>query len=127
MSEVMPQRALAGNILAGKIAEVKAGNIVEVKAGNIAEANSADERVLCDDCGSDEVYRLVRRSFLERRIYPLFGFYPWRCKGCGLRLMMRKRRMAKEQEVKLAEAQERKKLRARNSTLAGRSANRRIK
>jgi DNA-directed RNA polymerase subunit RPC12/RpoP len=119
MSEVMARRPLAGNIPAGKI--------VEVKAGNIAEANSADERVHCEDCGSDEVYRLVRKGFLESKIYPLFGIYPWRCKGCGLRLMMRKRGMAREQELKLPETQERKKLRARNSTLAGRSANRLIK
>jgi hypothetical protein len=57
----------------------------------------------------------------------LFGFYPWRCKGCGLHLMMRKRSVAREQEFETAETQERKKLRARNSTLAGRSANRLIK
>jgi hypothetical protein len=127
MSEVMARRALAGSILAGKIAEVKAGNIFEVKAESIAEISPADEQVFCDDCGSDEVYRLVRKGSFERKIYALFGFYPWRCKGCGLRLMMRKRSMAKEQEIKLAESQERKKLRATNSTLAGRSTNRRIK
>ncbi len=83
MSEVMPRRALAGSF-------VKAGNIVEVKAPNAA----ADVQVHCDECGSDEVYRIFRKGFLEQRIYPLGGFFPWRCKGCGLRLMLRRRDLA---------------------------------
>jgi len=28
----------------------------------------------------------------------LFGFYPWRCKRCGLRLMLRRRDMVSEQD-----------------------------
>ncbi|MDR3753542.1 MAG: hypothetical protein P4K93_00330 [Terracidiphilus sp.] len=93
MSEVMTRRALAVSF-----GEVKAGRIVEVKAVNIVDENSANERVLCDDCGSDKVHRIFRKGFLQKRIYPLFGFYPWRCKGCGLRLMMRKRDLAGKQD-----------------------------
>lgn len=89
MSEVMTRRALAVSF-----GEVKAGKIVEVKAVNVVEDNSAEERVLCDECGSDTVGRIFRKGFLQKRIYPLFGFYPWRCKGCGLRLMLRKRDLA---------------------------------
>jgi hypothetical protein len=73
--------------------EVKAGKIVEVKAVNIVEENSANERVLCE-CGSDEVYRIFRKGFFQERVYPMAGFYPWRCKKCGLRLMLRKRDLA---------------------------------
>jgi DNA-directed RNA polymerase subunit RPC12/RpoP len=68
-----------------------------VLAGNIVEVNSASERVHCDECGSDEVYRTIRRGYFQEKIYPLFGFYPWRCKRCGLRLMMRKRDLASKQ------------------------------
>lgn len=93
MSEVMTRRALAVSF-----GEVKAGKIVEVKTVSIVEANSANERVLCDDCGSDEVFRIFRKGFLQQRIYPLFGFFPWRCKKCGLRLMMRKRDLASKQD-----------------------------
>lgn len=97
-------------------------------AGDMAmPMNSANERERCEECGSNEVFRLVRKGYLEEKIYPLFGFYPWRCKRCGLRLMMRTRGVAREVEFKPEETQERKKLRARNSTLAGRSAKRRIK
>jgi hypothetical protein len=102
-----------------------------VLAGNIVEVNSASERVHCDECGSDEVYRTIRKGLFQEKIYPLFGFYPWRCKGCGLRLMLRKRDLGASSitpnESELPETQERKKLRARKSTLAGRSAKRRIK
>jgi DNA-directed RNA polymerase subunit RPC12/RpoP len=94
---------------------------------DMAAMNSANEPVHCEDCGSDEVYRLVRKGYLEEKVYPLVGFYPWRCKHCGLRLMMRMRGVARELEFKPAETQERKKFRARKSALAGRSAKRRIK
>jgi DNA-directed RNA polymerase subunit RPC12/RpoP len=89
--------------------------------------NPEDERVRCEECGSDEVYRLVRQGFFQGKIFPLLGFYPWRCKRCGLRLMMRKRGVAREQDIKLGDTQERKTLRAKKSTLAGRSAKRRMK
>jgi hypothetical protein len=88
MSEVMTRRAFALSF-----GEVKAGKIVEVKAVNIVEANSANERVICE-CGSDEVYRIFRKGFFQERIYPLCGFYPWRCKKCGLCLMLCKRNLA---------------------------------
>jgi len=62
MSEVMTRRALAVSF-----GEVKAGKIVEVKTVNIVEANSANERVLCDECGSDKVHRIFRKGFLQKR------------------------------------------------------------
>jgi DNA-directed RNA polymerase subunit RPC12/RpoP len=67
-------------------------------AGGIVEVNSADERVHCDQCGSDEVYRIFRKGFFQQKIYPLLGFYPWRCKRCGLRLMLRRRVLAGKQD-----------------------------
>jgi uncharacterized Zn finger protein len=98
---------------------------------NMAVTNSANERMHCEECGSGEVYRLIRKGYFEEKIYPLFGFYPWRCRRCGLRLMMRSRGVVANRitrtEFKQPEIQERKKLRARKSTLAGRSAKRRIK
>jgi hypothetical protein len=67
-------------------------------AGNKTEMNSASERVLCDECGSDKVYRIFRKGFFQEKIYPLFGFYPWRCKRCGLHLMLRKRDLASKED-----------------------------
>jgi DNA-directed RNA polymerase subunit RPC12/RpoP len=50
-----------------------------------------DAGLHCDECSSDEVHRIFRRGYFQEKIYPLLGFYPWRCKRCGLRLMMRER------------------------------------
>jgi DNA-directed RNA polymerase subunit RPC12/RpoP len=60
-------------------------------AVSVAETDVADTGLHCDDCGSDEVYRTFRKGYFQEKIYPLLGFYPWRCKQCGLRLMLRER------------------------------------
>ena len=36
----------------------------------------------CKDCGNS-LRRLSRRGFLQKRIYSLFGYYPWECSNCG--------------------------------------------
>jgi hypothetical protein len=35
----------------------------------------------CSTCGC-EMRRLMRESFLQRKVYPLFGYYPWECPLC---------------------------------------------
>ncbi len=35
----------------------------------------------CTRCGC-EMRRLMRESFLQRNVYPLFGYYPWECPLC---------------------------------------------
>jgi hypothetical protein len=35
--------------------------------------------------------RLVRESLLQRRVYPLFGYYPWECPLCRETVLLRKR------------------------------------
>jgi hypothetical protein len=37
------------------------------------------------------MHRSERRSFLEQYIYPWFGMYPWRCKFCRERVVLRDR------------------------------------
>jgi hypothetical protein len=39
-------------------------------------------RKLCDYCPGKEYRRLNRNGFLERKVYPIFGFYPWECALC---------------------------------------------
>ena len=51
--------------------------------------------VRCTRCGSDRVFRLFREGFLRKKIYPLFGYYPWKCRICGAEMMLRKRRRAR--------------------------------
>jgi hypothetical protein len=45
--------------------------------------------MLCKHCGS-KLRRLARAGFLQQRVYPLFGFYPWECPVCRKVLMLKK-------------------------------------
>jgi DNA-directed RNA polymerase subunit RPC12/RpoP len=71
----------------------------EAPAVNTDETDIADAGLHCDECNSDEVYRIFRRGYFQEKIYPMLGFYPWRCKRCGLRLMMRERGTGEQAEL----------------------------
>ena len=58
------------------------------------------DRVNCRECGSGRVYRVKREGFLQERIYPLFGFYPWRCMTCREPMMLHKRNRARTKNRK---------------------------
>jgi hypothetical protein len=60
-------------------------------AGDTAEMSSAKERVHCQKCGSDRVYRVVRKGYFQEKIYPMIGYYPWECMKCGVHVMLRMR------------------------------------
>ena len=47
--------------------------------------------MLCPKCQYEGIERSKRKSFLERNIYSLFGYYPWRCQGCYHRFFIRVR------------------------------------
>lgn len=55
------------------------------------ESSAVKRRVHCQECGSDRVYRIERKGFMQKTIYPLFGYYPWRCMACRHHVMLRKR------------------------------------
>ncbi|MGH9561369.1 MAG: hypothetical protein ACRD3S_07935, partial [Terracidiphilus sp.] len=71
--------------------------IQEVPTERFVEATSAKELVSCHRCGSGKVRRVFREGFLQANIYPLLGYYPWRCSQCGQAVILRKRRRAKAQ------------------------------
>ncbi len=60
-------------------------------AEGFADKSGAGTKVLCPECGSDHPRRLERKGFLQTKIYPLFGYYPWICTGCKTTFLMRKR------------------------------------
>jgi uncharacterized C2H2 Zn-finger protein len=45
----------------------------------------------CPQCGLENPHRMERRGFLEKRIYSIFGYFPWRCSRCESRFYLRKR------------------------------------
>jgi DNA-directed RNA polymerase subunit RPC12/RpoP len=69
--------------------------VQEILAESISESRSVREQIVCQKCGSGKVQRVFRDGFLQQVVYPLFGFYPWRCTTCGSRTLRRKRRRRK--------------------------------
>ena len=48
-------------------------------------------KVRCSKCKQDKASRVARVGFLRRRVYSLFGFYPWECGICRSQFLARKR------------------------------------
>lgn len=71
--------------------------------GNVVEISHTLEVVYCEACGSDRVYRIERKGFLRRKVFPMFGLYPWQCRDCGHRLMMRMRSRRRVKKAYLKE------------------------
>jgi transposase len=40
----------------------------------------------------EEVSRAARQGIFEKRFLPLFGYFPWKCRACDKRLLLRSRR-----------------------------------
>lgn len=47
--------------------------------------------MVCPYCGHDRLRRTSRVSFLENKIFPLVGIYPWECANCRQHYLRRKR------------------------------------
>ena len=45
----------------------------------------------CSHCGHKHLVRLRRTGFLEVKLLPLLGFYPWKCPECRSKLVLRHR------------------------------------
>ena len=54
------------------------------------EKSAAKERAYCRKCG-DRVFRIYRKGFMQEKIYPYFGYFPWRCINCHNHVMLHKR------------------------------------
>jgi hypothetical protein len=46
---------------------------------------------LCPRCESDRFFREERKGFLQSKLFPLLGLYPWECKVCRLSCMRLRR------------------------------------
>lgn len=51
-------------------------------SGISVHAIQETSKLYCSICGGTHLYRLQRKGFLEKRIYPLFGYFPWHCLAC---------------------------------------------
>jgi len=67
-------------------------------AGEFIEFGKINDRLYCKECNSHRVFRIFRKGFLQERIYPWFGFYPWKCKDCKSCMFYRKRKMSRAKQ-----------------------------
>lgn len=74
----------------GNHTEAAEGFAHQSQAG--AQANAG---VLCPECGSDRPRRVERKGFLQMKVYPAFGYYPWMCGACKHIFLARKRHRRK--------------------------------
>jgi hypothetical protein len=70
--------------------------------GNVFEMAAKRDVVYCPECGCDRVYRIERVGFLRRRVFPIFGLYPWVCRECGRETMLRKRNRRRQKRSSVA-------------------------
>jgi len=47
--------------------------------------------VACPRCGRRALFRKERRGFLQRKVYPFFRLYPWKCISCRQPALLRLR------------------------------------
>ena len=47
--------------------------------------------VSCPECGQDALYRCHRKGFLQSRLYPLLGLFPWNCTYCRRSFLLKRR------------------------------------
>ncbi len=69
-----------------------------VQTEELVEMSAVKDLVFCKKCGSGRVYRVYREGFMQERIYPHFGYYPWLCRDCGDHAMLRKRKRARTKD-----------------------------
>lgn len=79
-----------------KVAEESARGAL---AENVVEMGRSSDLVYCPACGGDRMYRVERKGILQKRVFPIFGFYPWQCKECGAETQLRKRNRRRRKRI----------------------------
>lgn len=49
------------------------------------------KKLPCPKCRREQLARIARHGFLRKKIYAIFGFYPWECAICRRQFMLWKR------------------------------------
>jgi hypothetical protein len=66
-----------------------------VLADELGGITKIRDELYCKHCGSNQIFRIFRRGYLQETIYPMFGFYPWKCKVCHRSMMFRMRKWSR--------------------------------
>jgi len=81
---------------------VPSGSTSDTASGFVDRAGSIT-KVKCPGCGSDHPRRVERKGFLQKKILPMFGYYPWLCGACKTNFLVRKRYRRKSQRKEYVE------------------------
>ena len=55
--------------------------------------------MFCPACGYNPIRRVARVGFLQKNVYPLFGYFPWICSACKKTFILHKRRERKRRAI----------------------------
>jgi len=75
--------------------QVRLDSVREPQTGQFINTSALKGHLFCKCCGSQRVFRVFREGFLKERVYPMFGFYPWKCRVCGACIILHKRERSK--------------------------------
>lgn len=76
---------------------MSAGNESRVAAGPVGKTE-AGAKAFCPRCGHNRPRRVDRKGFMQKHIYPVFGFFPWYCKECHHYFLLRRRNRRKSSD-----------------------------
>lgn len=62
-----------------------------MSSGAFTERRSSSNPVICPKCGTHHMRRLPREGFMQKKVWPLFGLFPWECPICRKLHLMRSR------------------------------------
>jgi hypothetical protein len=60
-------------------------------AEGMVQKTEVGATVSCPACGSMVTRRVERKGFMQKHIYPMFGYYPWYCRECRTYSMLQRR------------------------------------
>lgn len=70
----------------------KEGNpLTAVSTQTVETTRTGHLHAECPRCGAHALKRKPRAGILQRKIFSLFGYYPWKCSRCGGGFLLKKR------------------------------------
>ena len=61
----------------------------------MSESDELNQKVRCDYCGN-QLRRLAREGFLQKKVYSKFGYYPWECPLCREPILVKQQHRLKK-------------------------------
>jgi hypothetical protein len=86
-----------------ELTEASGTETVAGTATGFAKQAGAAAKIHCPNCGDGRPRRMERKGFLQERLLPMLGYYPWVCGTCKSTFVMRKRYRRKSKKKEYAE------------------------